>query len=100
MLHSGAHEEAIETAASAIRIFSVDLPDRRDLLSLAMSANARALNELGRPAEAAARQEESLIIMWLPIYQAIRCFSRRDCADSLSISKIRAASTSAPAYSR
>ena len=66
MMHqvrSGAHEEALEMAASAIRVCSADLPDRRDLLSLALSANARALNELGRPAEAAARQEESLIIM-------------------------------------
>jgi len=61
-LDSDAHAEALETVGSALRICSVDLPDRRDLLELVIRAHERVFDELGRPAEAAARQEEVLTI--------------------------------------
>jgi len=59
-LEGGAYEEALKTAASALHVCSVDLPDRHDLLGSVMRANERVLDGLGRPAEAAARQEEAL----------------------------------------
>ncbi|KAF8308842.1 hypothetical protein DL93DRAFT_1857584 [Clavulina sp. PMI_390] len=59
---SGYPERAIVTAEACLELCETRLSDRRDLRHLALTSYARALDEAGRHAEAAERQEESLAI--------------------------------------
>ncbi|KAF8304946.1 TPR-like protein [Clavulina sp. PMI_390] len=60
---NGYPERAIVTAEACFELCETRLSDRRDLRSLALTTYARALDEVGKHAEAAVKQEESISIL-------------------------------------
>ncbi|KAF8308834.1 hypothetical protein DL93DRAFT_1857304 [Clavulina sp. PMI_390] len=61
-IEKGRPGQAIATAQTALELCEIRLPDRRDLRSLTLSSYARALDEAGKHAEAAEKQQQSLAI--------------------------------------